>query len=143
MKKVEIFTDGGCSPNPGPGAWAALLRCAGKEREISGHVTETTNNRMELSAALEALRALSQSCEVVLYTDSQYLKNGMTQWLAGWKKRGWRTAAGKAVLNQDLWEALALEASRHTIVWQWVRGHCGHAENERVDALVKARREQG
>lgn len=138
MKAVQIYTDGGCRPNPGPGAWAALLRHGAHEREIAGYESQTTNNRMELTAALKGLQALKSPCEVDLYTDSNYLKQGMSEWLAGWKRRGWRTADHKPVLNEDLWRALEAAAATHRVRWHWVRGHAGHAENERVDALVTA-----
>lgn len=138
MKTVQIYTDGGCRPNPGPGAWAALLRYGAHERELAGYEPQTTNNRMELTAALKGLEALKNPCEVDLYTDSNYLKQGMSEWLAGWKRRGWRTADNKPVLNEDLWRALDAAAATHRVRWHWVRGHSGHAENERVDALVTA-----
>ena len=138
---VDIFTDGGSSPNPGAGAWAALLRYNGVEKEISGYVTETTNNRMELSAALEALRTLTKPARVRLHTDSQYLQKGMQTWIQGWVQRGWKTADKKPVLNADIWQALLSESKRHSIEWIWVRGHNGHVENERVDALVRKARE--
>ncbi|GAB4136799.1 MAG: ribonuclease HI [Sphingomonadales bacterium] len=137
-KIVEIFTDGACSGNPGPGGWGAVLRWNGTEKELSGAAAATTNNRMELMAAIEALNALSRPCRVVLTTDSQYVKNGITQWLANWKRRGWRTADKKPVKNADLWQALDAAAGRHEIDWHWVRGHAGHAENERADALARA-----
>jgi ribonuclease HI len=138
MKTVQIYTDGGCRPNPGPGAWGVLLRCGTRERELAGYEAQTTNNRMELTAALKGLQALKRPCEVDLYTDSNYLKQGMSEWLAGWKRRGWRTADNKPVLNEDLWRALDAAAATHRVRWHWVRGHAGHAENERVDALVTA-----
>lgn len=138
MKTVKIYTDGGCRPNPGPGAWGALLRYGAHEREIAGYEAQTTNNRMELTAALKGLEALKGPCEVDLYTDSNYLKQGMSEWLAGWKRRGWRTADNKPVLNEDLWRALESVSAMHKVRWHWVRGHSGHAENERVDALVTA-----
>ena len=138
---VDIFTDGGSSPNPGAGAWAALLRYNGTEKEISGYVAETTNNRMELSAALEALRTLTKPAQVRLHTDSQYLQKGMQTWIQGWVLRGWKTADKKPVLNADIWQALLSESKRHSIEWIWVRGHNGHVENERVDALVRKARE--
>ena len=138
---VDIFTDGGSSPNPGAGAWAALLRYNGIEKEISGYVAETTNNRMELSAALEALRTLTKPARVRLHTDSQYLQKGMQTWIQGWVQRGWKTADKKPVLNADIWQALLSESKRHNIEWIWVRGHNGHVENELVDALVRKARE--
>ncbi|MCU0755126.1 MAG: ribonuclease HI [Xanthomonadales bacterium] len=138
MKQVQIYTDGGCRPNPGPGAWAALLRYGAHERELAGYEAQTTNNRMELTAALKGLEALKNPCEVDLYTDSNYLKQGMSEWLSAWKRRGWRTADKKPVLNEDLWRALDAAAATHRVRWHWVRGHSGHVENERVDALVTA-----
>ena len=140
LPQVEIFTDGGCSPNPGEGAWAALLRYQGVEKELSGYVPHTTNNRMELSAALAALLALKKPAQVRLHTDSQYLQQGMLTWSANWIKRGWKTADKKPVLNADLWQALLQEAKRHQIQWVWVKAHNGHPENERVDALVQSTR---
>ena len=140
---VEIFTDGGCSPNPGVGAWGALLRFGSVEKEISGFAASTTNNRMEITAALEALSSLKRGCNVRLWTDSQYLRQGITSWITNWKKRGWRASTGKPVLNQDLWQALSLVCERHQIDWRWVRGHSGHIENERVDALVSRTMQAG
>ena len=136
MKQVQVFTDGACSGNPGPGGWGVVLRFGDKERELCGGADNTTNNRMELTAAIEGLRALNEPCEVVLTTDSTYVKDGITRWLANWKKNGWKTAAKKAVKNQDLWQELDLQTSRHTVQWQWVKGHSGHPENERADALA-------
>ena len=136
MKQVQVFTDGACSGNPGPGGWGAVLRFGDKERELCGGADNTTNNRMELTAAIEGLRALNEPCEVVLTTDSTYVKDGITRWLANWKQNGWKTAAKKAVKNQDLWQELDLQTSRHTVQWQWVKGHSGHPENERADALA-------
>ena len=136
MKKVEIFTDGACRGNPGPGGWGALLRCGDVERELSGGALDTTNNRMELQAAIEALKALSQRCSVDLTTDSVYVKDGITRWLEGWKEKGWKTAARKPVKNVDLWQALDEENQRHDVRWHWVKGHSGHAENERADLLA-------
>lgn len=136
--KVEIFTDGACSGNPGPGGWAALLRFKGVERELSGGEPHTTNNRMELTAAIAALEALKRPCTVTLKTDSTYVKNGVTQWMPRWKANAWRTADKKPVKNQDLWERLDAALANHEIDWQWVKGHAGHAENERVDALARA-----
>jgi len=136
MTRVDIFTDGACQGNPGPGGWAAILVSGEHRREITGYEPATTNNRMELQAALEGLRNLKQPCEVDLYTDSQYLKKGMEQWLAKWKKNGWRTAAKEPVKNADLWEQLEAAASTHTMRWHWVRGHDGHVENERCDVLA-------
>ena len=136
MKKVEIFTDGACRGNPGPGGWGALLRCGDVERELYGGALDTTNNRMELQAAIEALKALSQRCSVDLTTDSVYVKDGITRWLEGWKEKGWKTAARKPVKNVDLWQALDEENQRHDVRWHWVKGHSGHAENERADLLA-------
>jgi ribonuclease HI len=136
MKDVELFTDGACRGNPGPGGWGVLLRYGDRERELFGGETATTNNRMELRAAIEGLRALRESCVVTLTTDSTYVMKGITEWLAGWKQRNWRTAAKKPVKNADLWRELDGEAARHTIQWHWVKGHSGHAGNERADALA-------
>ena len=136
--KVEIFTDGACRGNPGPGGWAALLRTGDKEREISGGEKLTTNNRMELRAAIEALRALKRPCRVELHTDSNYVRDGITKWIHGWKRNGWRTADRKSVKNAELWEELHDAAARHEISWHWVKGHSGHPENDRVDALACA-----
>lgn len=135
---VEIFTDGACSGNPGPGGWGALLRCNGQEKELSGYEAETTNNRMELMAAIMALESLKRPTQVKLYTDSNYLKDGVTKWLQGWKNRGWKTADKQPVKNKDLWERLDTARTPHNIDYIWVRGHNGHAENERVDALARA-----
>jgi len=135
---VEIFTDGACRGNPGPGGWAALLRSGSMEREISGGEALTTNNRMELTAAIEALNALKRPCRVELHSDSQYLRDGITKWIHGWRRNGWRTADRKPVKNGDLWERLAEAESRHDVKWHWVRGHSGHPENDRVDALACA-----
>jgi ribonuclease HI len=137
MKQVHIFTDGACRGNPGPGGWAALLRYGDTEKEISGAEQHTTNNRMELLAAIMALKVLTRKCHVILHTDSQYVRNGITEWRVGWQRNGWRTAAKKPVKNVDLWQALAAEAARHEIEWRWVRGHSGHVENERVDELAR------
>jgi ribonuclease HI len=137
MMTVHAFTDGACLGNPGPGGWGALLRAGGRERELSGGEPATTNNRMELMAAIVALEALTRPCEIVLYTDSQYVQKGIGEWLPGWIRRGWRTAGGAAVKNRDLWERLHAAAQPHRIDWQWVRGHSGHVENERVDVLAR------
>jgi ribonuclease HI len=135
---VEIATDGACKGNPGPGGWGAILRFKGKERELSGSEAHTTNNRMELTAAIEALNALKQPCHVKLAIDSSYVMDGITKWIQGWQRSGWKTAAKKPVKNADLWQAL-LDATRpHRIDWEWVRGHNGHADNERADALANA-----
>ena len=135
---VTIYTDGACRGNPGPGGWGVLLQAAGHERSLSGGAIETTNNRMELTAAIEALRALRRPCDVDLYTDSVYVRDGITRWLAGWKSRGWKTAARKPVKNQDLWEALDALTAQHSIRWHWVRGHAGDPGNEAADALANA-----
>lgn len=136
MKTVEAFTDGACSGNPGPGGWGALLRYNGNERELCGGEEETTNNRMELLAAIEALSALKQPCHVRLTTDSTYVRDGITKWLENWKRNGWKTATKKPVKNQDLWIRLDEQSSRHRIEWCWVKGHSGHPENERADTLA-------
>jgi ribonuclease HI len=138
MTRVKVFTDGACAGNPGPGGWAAILVHDDRERELSGYEPATTNNRMEMQAALEGLNALSEPCQVDLWTDSQYLKNGMTDWLPRWKRNGWRTADKKPVKNVDLWQALEAAVARHTVRWHWVRGHDGHPENERCDVLANA-----
>ena len=138
MKKIEIHTDGACSGNPGPGGWGALLRYKAHERELSGGELDTTNNRMELMAAIVALETLSEPCEVILHTDSQYVRQGITEWMAGWVRRGWKTAGGDPVKNRDLWERLHAAAARHTIDWRWVKGHNGDPDNERVDGLARA-----
>ncbi|MEP9349585.1 ribonuclease HI [Xanthobacter sp. KR7-225] len=138
MKKdVDVFTDGACSGNPGPGGWGALLRFGAHEKGLSGGEQLTTNNRMELMGAISALEALKEPCVVDLHTDSEYLKNGVTKWLAGWKRNGWRTADKKPVKNQDLWERLDAALKRHEIRWHWVKGHAGHPENERADELAR------
>ncbi len=134
---VEIFTDGACSGNPGPGGWAAILRSGKHEREISGGETATTNNRMELMAAISALQALKQPSAVVLCTDSRYVMDGITKWMRNWKKNGWKTADKKPVKNVELWQSLDEAASRHQIKWRWVEGHSGHPENERCDRLAR------
>jgi ribonuclease HI len=138
MSEVQIFTDGACSGNPGPGGWAAILRYGEVEREISGADPATTNNRMEMFAAIAALEALKRPCTVDLYTDSRYLRDGITKWLPQWKARGWRTADKKPVKNVDLWQRLDTAAAPHRVEWHWVRGHAGHPENDRVDALARA-----
>ncbi|TYO99286.1 ribonuclease HI [Geothermobacter ehrlichii] len=134
---VEIFSDGACSGNPGPGGWGTLLRCGDHIRELSGFEPETTNNRMELTAAIAGLEALKRPCRVRLTTDSQYLKKGMTEWLPGWIRRGWKNAQKKPVANRDLWERLLELEKIHQIEWCWVRGHAGHPENERCDELAR------
>lgn len=137
MKHVNLYTDGACSGNPGPGGWGALLRYKTTEKELSGYDPQTTNNRMEMMAVIEGLNALKSSCKIDLYTDSTYVKDGVEKWLEGWKAKGWRTAAKKPVKNQDLWEMLDAAIARHDITWHWVKGHNGHAENERVDTLAR------
>ncbi|MBU5612402.1 ribonuclease HI [Geomonas sp. Red51] len=136
--RVEIFCDGACSGNPGVGGWGSILRYGDKVKELSGAEGETTNNRMEMSAAIQALEALTRPCEVVVTTDSQYLAKGMTEWLPGWVKRGWVNSKKEPVLNRDLWEKLLALAKTHRITWVWVRGHNGHVENERCDELARA-----
>ena len=136
-KAVELHTDGACLGNPGPGGWAALLRYGQHERELSGAEPLTTNNRMELMAAIAGLEALSEPCSVDLTTDSQYVRQGMTQWLPGWVRRGWKTAGGDAVKNRDLWERLQAATARHHVQWHWVKGHSGDPDNERVDMLAR------
>jgi ribonuclease HI len=138
VKKVDLFTDGACSGNPGPGGWAALLRYGRHEKEISGGEPLTTNNRMELKAVIEGLAALKPPCAVNIHTDSEYVLKGVTQYLENWKAKGWKTADRKPVKNQDLWEVLDAGLKPHRVKWTWVRGHSGHAENERVDALARA-----
>ncbi len=133
---VHIYTDGACLGNPGPGGWAALLRSGKHERELVGAASETTNNRMELRAALNALQALTRPCEVYLHTDSQYLRQGITQWVQNWQRNGWKTASKKPVKNKDLWQALLTAIAPHEVKWEWVKGHAGHTENERVDTLA-------
>ena len=134
--EVQIYTDGACRGNPGPGGWAALLRYKGREKTLYGAEPDTTNNRMELTAAIMALESLTRPCRVILTTDSQYLKQGITEWLARWKRRGWKTADGKPVKNADLWRRLDEASARHEVSWHWVRGHSGQVDNERVDALA-------
>ncbi|WHZ18898.1 MAG: Ribonuclease HI [Rhodanobacteraceae bacterium] len=139
---VEIFTDGACLGNPGPGGWAALLRWRGTEKLLADGDPATTNNRMELMAAIAALESLKRACDVVLTTDSQYVRQGIEQWLAKWRANGWRTAAKEPVKNRDLWQRLAAAAEPHRIRWAWVRGHTGHPENERVDQAARAAAER-
>ena len=136
-KIVEIHTDGACLGNPGPGGWAALLRCKGREREVVGGEADTTNNRMDLMAAIAALEALNEDCEIILHTDSQYVRQGITLWMPNWLRRGWKTAAGAPVKNRDLWERLHAAAQRHAVDWRWVKGHSGNPDNERVDVLAR------
>lgn len=138
MKRVTIHSDGGCEGNPGPGGWAAVLETAGHKKEISGGEAATTNNRMELCAAIGALRALKQPCEVDFYTDSTYVREGITKWVRSWKARGWKTAAKQPVKNEDLWRALDAAATGHRIAWHWLKGHAGHEGNERCDLLAAA-----
>lgn len=135
--RLEIFTDGACSGNPGPGGWGAILRFKGVEKELCGGEPGTTNNRMEMMAVIQALATLKRPCEIDLYTDSQYVQKGITEWVRGWKARGWKTADKKPVKNEDLWRQLDEAAARHKIKWHWVRGHNGHPENERADALAR------
>ena len=135
---VEIFTDGACRGNPGPGGWGAVLRYGGHEKLLYGRSSDTTNNRMELTAAIEALEALRRPCRVRLSTDSTYVKNGITQWIEGWKRKDWKTRNGKPVKNVDLWRRLDRAASPHRVEWVWVRGHAGHEDNERADALARS-----
>jgi len=135
-KRVRLYTDGSCHGNPGPGGWAAILEYGGKTRAISGNDAATTNNRMEMTAVIEGLRALTEPCTVEVWTDSRYVVDGMRSWLAGWKKRGWKTASKQPVKNEELWRRLDEEASRHTVTWNWVKGHDGHPQNERCDQLA-------
>lgn len=141
MNEVEVFTDGACSGNPGPGGWGAILRSNDVEKELSGGDKDTTNNRMEMMAVIAALEALKKPCKVKITTDSQYVMKGMLEWLPGWKKRNWMTAGRKPVKNVDLWQRMEKAAQQHTLEWEWVRGHQGHVENERADALAVAARE--
>jgi ribonuclease HI len=137
VSAIEIFTDGACSGNPGPGGWGAILRTGAHEKELSGGEKATTNNRMEMMAVIQGLAALTRPSKVTLYTDSRYVLDGATKWIKNWKKNGWKTADKKPVKNEDLWRLLEVEAARHEIAWKWVRGHDGHAENERADALAR------
>ena len=141
MDQVEIFTDGACSGNPGPGGWGTILRAKGTEKELSGAEKDRTNNRMEMMAVIVGLEALQRACQVKITTDSQYVMKGMMEWLPGWKKRNWVTAGKKAVKNVDLWQRLEKAAQGHELEWEWVRGHQGHVENERADQLAVAARE--
>jgi ribonuclease HI len=141
-KKVTVYTDGSCLGNPGPGGWAAILRYGAHRKEISGGEPDTTNNRMELTAAIRSLAALNEPCDVELTTDSQYVKNGVESWMAGWKRNGWKTAAKKPVLNRDLWMELDRETARHHIEWAWTKGHAADAENNRCDELARAAAEK-
>lgn len=133
---VDLYTDGACKGNPGPGGWGVLLRFGDHEKELFGGEPNTTNNRMELTAVIEGLRSLKRACKVRVHTDSQYVQKGISEWLANWRRRGWRTSEGKPVKNQDLWQALDAEAGSHQVEWRWVKGHAGHPENERADALA-------
>jgi ribonuclease HI len=137
MASVELFTDGACSGNPGPGGWGAILRCKGVEKELCGGELQTTNNRMELTAVIKGLEALTRPCEIAVHTDSQYVQKGITAWIHGWKAKGWKTADKKPVKNEDLWKILDAAVARHKIEWHWVKGHAGHPENERADALAR------
>jgi ribonuclease HI len=137
MKQIIIYTDGACSGNPGPGGWGALLQCDDKQKELSGGEQLTTNNRMELMATIEALNALKEPCNVLLYTDSQYVKRGITEWIMGWQRNGWINSQKKPVKNADLWQALLKACERHKIEWKWVKGHNGDAGNERADMLAR------
>jgi ribonuclease HI len=142
MKEIVVFTDGACRGNPGPGGWGVVIRCGTQEKELCGGEPDTTNNRMEMTAAIRALESLSERCRVQLYTDSTYVKSGITEWLPNWLRRGWRTASRKPVKNQDLWEMLSALAQRHDVSWHWVKGHAGHPENERADQLANRGLEQ-
>jgi len=142
MKEVEIYTDGACLGNPGPGGWGVLLRRGARERELSGGEPLTTNNRMELMAAIVALETLTEGCAVTLHTDSQYVRQGITEWMPAWIRRNWRNSAGQPVKNRDLWERLAAACPRHSIDWCWVKGHSGHPENDRVDELARVAAER-
>ncbi|HTS77419.1 MAG TPA: ribonuclease HI [Bryobacteraceae bacterium] len=143
MKKVQLITDGACLGNPGPGGWACILRYGERKRELFGSSSHTTNNRMELTAAIEGLSALKEPCQVEVVTDSEYLKNGITQWIHGWKRNGWKTAAKKPVVNQDLWMQLDALTGRHNLLWTWTKGHADHEDNNRCDELAnRAAREQ-
>ncbi len=138
MKKIQVITDGSCLGNPGPGGWAAILRYGSHQRELSGAEPHTTNNRMELTAAIRALAALKEPCEIEVVTDSQYVKNGVESWMKGWKRNGWKTAAKKPVLNQDLWMELDAQLARHKTRWVWTKGHASHDDNNRCDELARA-----
>lgn len=138
MKKVTLITDGSCLGNPGPGGWAAILRFGDQSKELSGGEPNTTNNRMEMTAVVEGLNALNQPCQVAVEIDSQYVKNGVTQWMDGWKRKGWMTSSKKPVKNQDLWQALDRAVQRHQVEWKWVKGHADHDDNNRCDELARA-----
>ena len=137
MKSIDIHTDGSCLGNPGPGGWAALLRWNGRERELAGGEAQTTNNRMELMAAIMALEVLKEPCRIVLHTDSQYVRQGITEWMPGWVRKQWKTASGAPVKNRELWERLNAAIAQHEIDWRWVKGHAGNPDNERVDVLAR------
>lgn len=143
MKRIQIITDGACVGNPGPGGWACILRFNDQAKELYGAVPHTTNNRMELTAAIEGLRLLKEPCEVEVVTDSEYVKNGITKWILGWKRNGWKTAAKKPVVNQDLWEELDALARNHKMEWTWTKGHADHADNNRCDELATRAARQG
>ena len=142
MKRVTLITDGSCLGNPGPGGWAAILRHGEKKKELSGGEDQTTNNRMEMTAVIAGLEALREPCEIRIEIDSEYVKNGVTQWMAGWKKRGWTTAAKQPVKNQDLWRKLDEALSRHAVEWRWVKGHADHDDNNRCDELARSEAER-
>jgi ribonuclease HI len=142
QERVELYTDGACSGNPGPGGWGAVLRMGAHEKELFGGEAETTNNRMEMTAVIEALKALKRPVQADIYTDSQYVMKGITEWIHGWKARGWKTASKEPVKNVDLWQLLDKECARHQLKWHWVKGHNGHVENERADALARRGVEQ-
>ena len=142
LTRVEIFTDGACKGNPGPGGWGAVIRSGHHEKELSGGEADTTNNRMEMMAAVEALKALKRPCHVILTTDSVYVRDGITKWVHGWQRNGWKTADKKPVKNSDLWQALLAAAAPHKVEWHWVKGHNGHPENERADVLASAAAEK-
>ncbi|WP_115000599.1 ribonuclease HI [Xanthomonas campestris] len=137
MKSIEVHTDGSCLGNPGPGGWAALLRYNGREKELAGGEANSTNNRMELMAAIVALETLTEPCQILLHTDSQYVRQGITEWMPGWVRRGWKTSGGDPVKNRELWERLHAATQRHSIEWRWVKGHNGDPDNERVDVLAR------
>ncbi|RZA19110.1 MAG: ribonuclease HI [Lysobacteraceae bacterium] len=141
-KQIDIHTDGACLGNPGPGGWAALLRWRGIEREVAGGEADTTNNRMELMAAISALETLKEDCDAILHTDSQYVRRGITEWMPNWVRRGWKTAGGDPVKNRDLWERLHAAAAKHSVEWRWVKGHSGDPDNERVDQLARVEAEK-
>jgi len=136
VKQIQMYTDGSCHGNPGPGGWGAILKWEGRERELSGGADATTNNQMELMAVIEGLKALRESCDVEVFTDSKYVMDGMKSWIHGWKKRGWKTANKQPVKNIEYWQSLDREVARHTVTWTWVKGHSGHPENERADLLA-------